>query len=177
MEIDYNNPENIEKLIKRFYNYGMELVIKSNYDNWRLKSKKFFDSFKIKKNFKKLLIEKELQRIYLGIGTEFLIKSYFLKKGYILHKSRIPSKPIKISELNKNEIKLNFNKMFGIEDLKNNLPKDFPKRDKSIQAINLIQNWRNGLIHQLDSPNREDSNIGKSIQNLLFNLGQEILRK
>lgn len=98
--------------------------------DWKIFKKnadKFFDFFREtfpgsipleKLGFRKHIAERLKSRIFLGIGVELLLKSVYLKNGYLINETqfpkgtRKPNKPYKISEVKENYI--NKNQTYGI---------------------------------------------------------------
>lgn len=70
------------------------------------KSQYFFDLYKNPFNLKNIRNKDYLNRVYLGLGFEFLLKSIFLKKGYVINKVIIKglNHPIKSGQVKKREL-------------------------------------------------------------------------
>ena len=105
--------------------------------------------------------ENFLNRIYLGMGFEFLLKAIYLKNGILINeinskalkKDKIPKQkfPIKLGSLKKKYL---LTKTVSFEKLITNLNKITPKQvnNNDFQfyvelGLLIVQNWRNQDIH------------------------------
>ncbi len=117
------------------------------------KSQYFLNLYKNPFNLKNMRNKDYLNRVYLGLGFEFLLKSIFLKKGYVINKvfKKGLSHPVKSGRVKKKDLDAPTYELGYFIDL---LPKIKPSkidlRDFNyyiIYGLLIAQNWRNQDIH------------------------------
>lgn len=141
--------EEFKKRVRRkFHKYT-----KKDYALFLRKSKYFFSLFIYPFNLKKLKNNDYLNRVYLGLGFEFLLKAIFLKKGYIINKihKKGLNHPVRLGTLTRKFLDGKIYELGYFIDL---LPKIKPKkvdiRDFNyyvIFGLIVTQIWRNQDIH------------------------------
>lgn len=120
-----------------------------------------------------------MDRIYLGMGFEFLLKAIFLKKGYLINKTvdikifkkngKIkPKESIKLGELTKKFIRTETS---SLGYFINNLPKIKPAKFKLVDfeyqilaGLLIVQCWRNQEVHIPVGLRRTDNKIEQHIK-------------
>jgi len=137
-----------EKVRQKFYKYT-----KKDYPLFLKRSQYFFSLYKNPMDFKNFRKNDYLNRIYLGLGFEFLLKSIFLKRGYVINKIKTNgfNQPVKIGQVKKKDIKPETYELGHFIDL---LPKIKPPkldiRDFNyyvVYGVVIAQNWRNQDMH------------------------------
>jgi len=137
-----------QKIKQKFYKYKSK-----DYTLFLKKSEYFFSLYKDPFGFRNMRNKDYLNRVYLGLGFEFLLKAIFLKKGYIINKIKRSglSRPVKPSLVRKADLDAKVYELGYFIDL---LPKIKPSRI-DIRDFNyyvmygliICQNWRNQDIH------------------------------
>lgn len=181
---NYNNEEEVEKIWKKLFEWGFYYVINSGFHNL---NSHFLGFKKLKElGFRKFFHQKDSDKINLGIGIEFLLKANILKNGFLIHKLEIKNSNDK--KFNTEEIKkisdlksidvINYNQTLSFEFMKNNISKfNIDIEDKTIETLELVQKWRNGIIHQARGPNKENENQWYNIQHLFALLNNQLIDK
>ena len=165
---DYKNPKDVDKIKSKFHKYSIYLIDESNYISVNKRLKNLIP--KPKETFNELFYRQYLEKIKLGIGFEFLLKALFLKNGYIIHKVNGSSEPKKINTLKETDI-VHYTHTISFENLKNKISFIVPNDSKKHKTtLSLIQNWRNGLIHQINGPRSENNAQWIDIQNTFAEL-------
>jgi len=90
-----------QKVKQKFYRYK-----RKDYPTFLKKSEYFFSLYKNPFDFSNMRNKDYLNRVYLGLGFEFLLKAIFLKKGYIINKLNLSdlSHPVKQSLVRKADL-------------------------------------------------------------------------
>lgn len=176
--------ESVERLYCKVYG-------KEDYKLFKKNAEKFFSLFReysstnkttslTKKGLKKFIRDELISRIFLGIGCELLVKSVYLKKGYLIN--RVLNKP-------ENKVFPYRMKVITIENidsgnteffrkLNSNLHKLMPKRVKLHDYNRLIKKgleiariWRNKDTHIGGGYHRQSMeihDIGNAVHNIYF---------
>ena len=170
---DYENPEEVKKIKSKFHEYGIKLIYESNYTSPNKRLKNFIP--KPKETFNELFYRHHMEKIKLGIGFEFLLRALFLKNGYIIHWVGNSTKPNKVNTL-KDIDTINYNKNVSFENLRNKISDIISNDSKKYKkTLLLIQNWRNGLIHQIKCPRSENNAQWIDIQNTFAEIHNRII--
>ncbi len=118
-----------------------------------------------------------LNRVYLGLGFEFLLKGIFLKKGYLINKFdydqnrkdqlRNPKTPIRLGTFKRRYIQTDTHTLGNFIDI---LPKIKPQRVEKkyfeyyvIAGLQIARNWRNQDVHIPTGNRFTDSVIERQI--------------
>lgn len=111
------------------------------------------------------------KRLYIGIGTELLLKSLFLKNDYCINKvkkkaSPNPNKPVKFNKIIDESI-LNPSDTYTLNSLIDNLPEILSEKDNYAKGLKISKVFRNKEGHVAvlwHKPNKENySDIEKAI--------------
>ncbi len=180
--------EDYEKLYSRIYRESDNELFKKN-------AEKFFELYKefggkrinliMEKGLKQFLKDELLSRIFLGIGCELIVKSIYLKNGYVINevdKSRLTKNihfPFLIKDIPKSCIK--GERTYDFKKLNNNLynlrPKNVTSEDFNkhiIKPLEIARIWRNKETHIGGGYHRESGEISEikyalmNIYNLFF---------
>lgn len=172
---DYENEQEIEAIWKKLFEWGFRFVVQSKYNNLQ---SKFNSNFNNQNNkIKDIYFNSDYEKISLGIGIEFLLKANVLKSGFVVHKINNQESTNKICEL-KEENEIDYNHMLSFEYIKNHLAEFCIKtEEKTIKTLELIQKWRNGIIHQANGPQGEDSKQWVEIQNTFVLLNNQLVEE
>ncbi|MEK6983880.1 MAG: hypothetical protein AABX33_04870 [Nanoarchaeota archaeon] len=126
---------------------------KKDFKLFLTKSQYFFSIYKNPFDLKNIKNKDYLNRVYLGLGFEFLLKSIFLKKGYVINKvmKKGLSHPVKSGRIKKKDLEAKTYEFGYFIDL---LPKIKPSRIDIrefnyyvVYGLIITQNWRNQDIH------------------------------
>jgi len=137
-----------QKVKQKFYRYK-----RKDYPAFLKKSQHFFSLYKNPFDFRNMRNKDYLNRVYLGLGFEFLLKAIFLKKGYVINKiSRSGlSHPVKSSIVRRIDLDAKIYELGYFIDL---LPKIKPDKIDVrnfnyyvMYGLIICQNWRNQDIH------------------------------
>ena len=141
--------EKYKKRVKQnFYRYR-----KKDYPIFLKKAEYFFGLYKNPFDFKNMRDKDYLNRVYLGLGFEFLLKAIFLKNGFVINKisKKGLTHPVKQKLILKKDIDA---KVYELGYFIDALPKikhsKIDDRDFNyyvMYGLIICQNWRNQDIH------------------------------
>lgn len=152
----FNLDEYKQSIRQKFYKYT-----KKDYPAFLKRAEYFFSLYKKPFDIKNRVNEAYLNRAYLGLGFEFLLKAIFLKKGYtineidydLIKKNKIqkPPVPTRIGVFRKKFLKNKTSTLnYFIDALPKLKPSNVDIRDFNfyvMAGLFLCQNWRNQDIH------------------------------
>ncbi len=144
------------KVKQKFHKYT-----RRDYTSFIKKSEYFFSLYKNPFNLKNMRNNDYLNRTYLGLGFEFLLKAIFLKKRYLINdidykllKSKNIAKPVvpaKLGDLNREFLLPRLKELnYFIQELPKIKPAKVDIRDFNyyvLYGLLVAQNWRNQDIH------------------------------
>lgn len=155
-----------EKVKQRFYMYT-----KNDYFKFLNRSEYFFSLYKNPLDIKNMRNEEYLNRTYLGLGFEFLLKAIFLRKGYIINQINIKGlkHPVKSGVVSiRNLLDTKTHVLGYFIDL---LPKLKPNKVSMndfnyyiMAGLFICQNWRNQDIHTPTELRNTDTKIEQYIK-------------
>ena len=172
--IDYTNTQSVNQTKEKLHDYAKRLIVKSGYYSL---SKMMQISFKELGNpFNYLHFNRDLDKIYLGLGMEFLMKALYLHKGHVIHKVNNNARnPIRIENLQRTD-NIDYDWTISFNHLKNNIHLIINNNIQTYtEALTIIQNWRNGLVHQAIDPGEENSAQWLKIQNTIAEFHNRII--
>ena len=130
----------------------------------------------------KLLLRNSIKRLYLGIGCELLIKSFYLKKGYCINRFKKEftgemSPTHKLSDLNGSDI--NDKDTFTLSDLINNLNKIkvFDFHVDIERGFKIAMVFRNKEAHVTHPTHEFNEQNYRDIENAVKNFYKEAFSK
>ena len=124
-----------------------------------------------------------LNRVYLGLGFEFLLKSIFLKKGYVINKinKKGLAHPIRVGTIRKDDLDARTYELgYFIDLLLKIKPKNIDLRDYNyyiIWGLLIAQNWRNQDMHTPTGYFSLDNIQSHSIKTAYYSLYKLFLKK
>lgn len=171
--------ERYKKSIKQsFYRYR-----KKDYPLFLKKAEYFFGLYKGPFNLKNMKNEDYLNRVYLGLGFEFLLKAIFLKNGYVINKicKKGLCHPVKQKLVLKKDISAKVYEFgYFIDSLSKIKSSKIDDRDFNYYlmcGLIICQNWRNQDIHTPTS-SLSSANIQEDcIKTAYYSLYQLFLKK
>ncbi len=152
---DYDTPADVARIRNNLYEWEFRFVVKSGHNSINKKFNKIIES--VSKPIFEMQFDDDIDKVYLGIGFEFLLKALVLEKGFVVHKVDSFESIKQISDLT-NADKVHFGKMISLEYIKNHLD-DFgiDSEDKTFDTLESVRNWRNRIIHQEGSGEENSS--------------------
>ncbi|MFA6072778.1 MAG: hypothetical protein WC758_01565 [Candidatus Woesearchaeota archaeon] len=154
MKQDIANLNNALK--KRIYKYK-----KNDHIKFLKMSQYFFSRFKHPLDLTEWNKHDYLNRVYLGLGFEFLLKAIYLKKGYVINKINLnllkkeeinkPTIPVKSSKMRKKYLCSEVHELgYFIDTLEKITPTNVNslKFEYGVKSgLKIVQKWRNSDIH------------------------------
>jgi hypothetical protein len=170
--MDYRDPTSVIVEWKKLHFYSQELINMSGYhDTHGLMNRMTPGNYS---SFAELFRDHDLRKLYLGIGMELLLKAFFMHQGYVVHKVNGVDQSIKIIDLRDNDV-IDWKHMVSFEQLKNRIPALIDTGVECKAALELVQEWRNGIAHQAQGPGGEDSGQWIKIQHCIADLHNPLL--
>lgn len=167
-----------KKVKQKFHKYT-----KKDFKLFLNKSQYFFSLYKNPFNLKNMKNKDYLNRVYLGLGFEFLLKSIFLKKGYIINKINKSglAHPVRLGVVRKNDLDAKTYELgYFIDLLPKIKPNNIDLRDYNynvIYGLLIAQNWRNQDIHTPTGYFSLDNIQSHSINTAYYSLYKLFLKK
>ena len=171
---DYENPEEVKQTWKKLFEWGFRFIVQSKYHSFQSRISSIFPGGD--RTIRDLHFDMDYEKISLGIGMEFLLKANTLKNGYVIHKINGYAMIKQISSLTTSD-EIHYGKMLSLEYFKNHLLDfDITTEKNTFQTLELIQEWRNGIIHQARGrPGGENGAQWLAIQNTFALLNNQLV--
>jgi len=107
-----------------------------------------------KDEIKNLLHDKNCNRIFIGIGTEYLLKSVYLMNGFHIYETKFKEQPVAANyrEMTLTKLLSFRDRTLGFSYLLDHLPKVLAKikkdkMEKIIEGLKIVKEWRDRSVH------------------------------